>query len=104
MRVKCQTGENTTSYLMPYDVTHGAPQGSCLGLLLFSILTNNLSKHLSHTKYILFADDTTIYMLHRNINYLSWCIEEDLKVLSDWFKANSLTLNEEKSVSMTFHS
>ena len=36
-------------------------------------------------------------------NYLSWCIEEDLRVLSDWFRANSLTLNEEKSVTMTFH-
>ena len=41
-------------------------------------------------------------MSHRNVNYLSWCIEEDLKVLSDWFKVNSLTLNEEKSVTMTF--
>ena len=42
-------------------------------------------------------------MTHRNSNYLNWCIEQDLDTLSDWFRANLLTLNEEKSVTMTFH-
>ena len=77
MRVKCQTGDNTTSYSDPHKVSYGTPQGSCLGPLLFSIFTNDLSQHLKYTKCILFADDTTIYMSHRNVNYLSWCIEED---------------------------
>ena len=67
------------------------------------MFTNDISKHLSYTKCILFADDTTIYMLHRNHNYLTWCIEQDLGSISDWFRANLLMLNEEKSVSMTFH-
>ena len=31
-----------------------------------------------------------------------WCLEEDMKCLSDWFKANLLTLNLSKSVAMTF--
>ena len=102
MRVKCQTNESSTSYSELHEVTYGAPQGSCLGPLLFSIFTNDISKHLSYTKCILFADDTTIYMTHRNYNYLTWCIEQDLETLSDWFRANLLTLNEEKSVTMTF--
>ena len=42
-------------------------------------------------------------MTHRNSNYLTWCIEQDLETLSDWFRANLLTLNEDKSVTMTFH-
>ena len=86
------------------DVTYGAPQGSCLGPLLFTIFTNDLSLHLTYTKCILFADDTTIYMCHNNLTYLKWCIEEDLRVLSDWFKANLLTLNVDKFVCLTFKS
>ena len=85
-----------------FTFTYGAPQGSCLGPLLFSIFTNDLSKHLKYTKCILLADDTTIYMSHKNVNYLSWCIEEDLAILSDWFPANLLMLNEDKSVTMSF--
>ena len=103
MRVKCQTNETTTCYSESQEVTYGAPQGSCLCQLLFSLFTNDISKHLCHTKCILFADDTTIYMLHRNSNYLTWCIEQDLESLSDWFRANLVTLNEEKSITMTFH-
>ena len=103
MRVKCQTSESSISYSQPQKILYGAPQGSCLGPLLFSLFTNDISKHLCYTKCILFADDTTIYMTHRNQNYLSWCIEQDLETISDWFRANLLTLNEDKSVTMTFH-
>ena len=50
----------------------------------------------------MFADDTTIYKSHRNVRYLKWCIEEDLKTISDWFKANKLTLNLNKTVYVFF--
>ena len=103
IRVKCQTSESTTSYSELQEVAYGAPQGSCLGPLLFSMFTNDISKHLCYTKCILFADDTTIYMTHSNQNYLTWCIEQDLETISDWFRANLLTVNEDKSVTMTFH-
>ena len=104
MRVKCSTSESTVTYSDHYNVEYGALQGSCLGPLLFSIFTNALSKHLVYTKCIVFADDTTIYMSHTNHIYLSWCIEQDLETLSDWFHANLLTLNEDKSVTLTFGS
>ena len=35
-------------------------------------------------------------------NYTRWCIEHDLKILADWFKANKLTLNLNKTVAMSF--
>ena len=100
--VKCSTPEIQKIFSDVYPVEFGAPQGSCLGPLLFSIFTNDISRHLRHTKCILFADDTTIYMSHKNTNYLNWCIEDDLKCLDDWFKANLLTLNLGKSVVMTY--
>ena len=103
MTVKCSTSSVQTIYSDVYALEYGAPQGSCLGPLLFSIFTNDINKHLNYTKCILFADDTTIYMTHQNLNYLNWCLEEDLSIISDWFKANLLTLNLDKTVCMTFY-
>ena len=101
MRVKCVTSDTgTVSYSSRKTVDYGAPQGSCLGPLIFLILTNDLYRHLLYTGCILFADDTTLYMTHHNKKYLEWCLEPDLNILADWFKANKLTLNVVKSVSM----
>ena len=80
----------------------GAPQGSCLGPLLFLLFTNDLYLNIEYCSAILFADDTTVYKSHRNTRYLKWCIEQDLKTISDWFKANKLTLNLEKTEYMFF--
>ena len=85
-----------------YDVEYGTPQGSCLGPLLFLLFTNDLYRNLEHCNAILFADDTTVYKGHRNLNYLRWCLETDLTTLVDWFKANKLTLNISKTVYMLF--
>ena len=104
MRVKCRTSDSDITYSEPHLMEYGPPQGSCLGPLLFTIFTNDLSKHLLFTKCILFADDTTLYMSHNNEKYLTWCIEVDLKIVNDWFKANLLTLNIDKSVCVTFQS
>ena len=79
------------------NIEYGTPQGSCLGPLLFLIFINDLPKHVKYCSAILFADDTTIYNSSKYPQYLKWCIEEDLKTLNDWFKANKLTLNLEKS-------
>ena len=101
MRVKCVTSDTgTVSYSSRKNVDYGAPQGSCLGPLLFLIFINDLYRHLLYTGCILFADDTTLYVTHHNKKYLEWCLEHDLNILADWFKANKLTLNVAKSVSM----
>ena len=83
-------------------IEFGTPQGSVLGPLIFLIFNNDLNLHLQFCNSILFADDTTIYNTHKDMRHLTWCIQEDLKTISDWFKANKLTLNIEKSVCMLF--
>ena len=103
LRVRCSTEMDPgMSYSSSYDVEYGAPQGSCLGPLLFLIFTNNLYRNLEHCNAILFADDTTVYKGHRNKNYLRWCLESDLITLTDWFRANKLTANINKTVFMSF--
>ena len=48
------------------------------------------------------VDDTTIYLTHDNLKFLHNCMEIDLGHLNDWFLANSLTLNLNKTRAMSF--
>ena len=103
LHVKCfDKSMGNYVYSDNYDLEYSTPQGSCLGPLLFLIYTNDLHLNLLFTNCLLFADDTTIYCTHENQNYLKFCIEHDLSIISDWFKANGLTLNLEKSVCIFF--
>ena len=101
MRVKYY-GDGKEVYADWKKVTHGTPQGSCLGLLLFLIFCNDLNLHLTYLSWIQFADDTTLYFTHKNLRVLQACIEHDLSKLFDWFGANSLTLNISKTNLLLF--
>ena len=104
MCVKCRVTSTQEEVLSDnYTVNYGTPQGSCLGPLIFLIFVNDMQLHLSDVESVQFADDTTILFGHRNINYLKYCVERELEVLSDWFRANKLTLNVDKSVFMVFN-
>ena len=102
LRSKCKLSSGTECSDW-YDVDYGTPQGSCLGPLLFLIFCNDLYKNLEFADCIQFADDTTLYFGHTSKNFVLCCLEHDLKIISDWFKANKLTLNVEKTVFMIFH-
>ena len=103
IRVKCQVASSgKTEYSDYQTVNYGTPQGSCLGPLIFLLFTNDLHKHLNHCASLLFADDTTLYKTHRNLNYLKWCLQDDMNALVDWFKANRLTLNLDKTICILF--
>ena len=101
MRVKYQ-GDNQQVFSRWQTVTYRAPQGSCLGPLLFLVFCNDLHLNLTYLSCIQFADDTTLYYTHKNQRVLRACIEYDLKQLHDWFGANSLTLNIGKTNLLLF--
>jgi hypothetical protein len=81
----------------------GVPQGSVLGPLLFIIYTNDLPNCLTDCKAILFADDTTLYKSSSDIQYLYKSGNAELESLTQWFRANKLSLNVGKTHYVIFH-
>ena len=103
MRVKCTSNiTGNLEYSSYHPLEYGTPQGSCLGPLLFLIYINDLQHSITYSSAILFADDTTLLQGHKNLKYLKWSMEEDLKHIIDWFRANLLTLNLDKTVCILF--
>ena len=103
IKVKCTvTSSGKTEFSNEEPVKVGTPQGSCLGPLIFLIFNNDLHKVMENCSAILFADDTTLYISSKNTTYLKWCIEHDISLLLDWFRANKLTLNLSKTQFLLF--
>ena len=101
MRAKCTVNDHTV-YSQYYGIDYGTPQDSCLGPLLFLIFINDIHTSITYSNILLFADDTTLLHQHRNLRYLKWCVEEDMRGLLDWFRANNLTINLDKNEFVLF--
>ena len=98
---KQYTTINSTNSSMK-DVLTGVPQGSVLGPLLFILLINDLPNASKLLLSLLFADDTTLQITSNDINYLYITANEELQKVSEWFKANKLTLNLSKTKYILF--
>ena len=96
-----------TSYLNATSnseiITHGVPQGSILGPLLFLIYINDLPDNLVNSKAILYADDTNLIFHDKDLKKLITSINSELPKVQSWFSANKLTLNTKKTHSIIFH-
>jgi len=67
-----------------------------------TVYANDLPNAISYNKSILFADDTTVYKTSNNIHTLYESLNKDLECLTEWFKANKLSLNVKKTNYMLF--
>ena len=82
----------------------GVPQGSILGPLLFLIYINDIHYTSDKLNYILFADDTSVYLTGNNTNSLISSMNNQLKHIDTWMKRNHLILNVCKTKYMIFGS
>ena len=98
---KQRTQFNT--YLSKESVVNmGVPQGSILGTLLFILYINDISNISKEVSFYLFADDTAIMINGKNMLDLQNIVCEVLPKITNWFRANRLSLNTTKTFYQLF--
>ena len=80
----------------------GVPQGSILGPLFFILYINDLPVRSNDLEFILFADDTSIFFEHNDLDVLTSHLNDQLKNVSTWLKAKKLSINVKKTNLMIF--
>jgi hypothetical protein len=85
------------------EIKYGMPQGLILGPILFSLYINDLPLNIMRSKIVLLADDTNILVSEANMNNLQYKLNNVMNELQTWFTLNSLVVNAEKTLAMSFH-
>ena len=74
-------------------LTHGVPQGSLLGPLLFTIFRNDLPKIFNLCHVHLYADDTVIHFSHKCPTVVGSVLNDEMEYLDKWMSRNKLLIN-----------
>ena len=83
------------------DIEAGVPQGSVLGPLLFLIYINDITKNLQSNCF-LFADDSSLFQIVSDPHSTSISLNRDLEEIESWSRDWLVTINAEKTESITF--
>ena len=69
------------------NICCGVPQGSILGLLLFTIYINDMHKAVSSSKMHDFADDTNLLFSNKNPQLMAKTLNTELNSVFEWLCA-----------------
>ena len=100
-RKQCTLVNRCLSEMAPIEV--GVPQGAILSVILFKIFINSMPKCLKFSSAILYADDTTIYLIGKSFKFLRMKVQSDLDSMSVWLQSNGLKLNVKKTKCMVLN-
>ena len=94
-RKQCTVVNNSVSSFS--SLTHGVPQGSILGPILFLLYINDIARTSNKLNFLLFADDTTIYIQGNNLHEIQNTLNSEMLKVLNWIKSNKLTINVSKT-------
>ena len=87
----------------PSKLSCGVPQGSILGPLLFLLYVNDMPQAVK-SELLLYADDTCLIYMGKDIQKIEEQLNSDFTSLCEWFIDNKLSVHfgEEKTKSILF--
>lgn len=93
-----------TSRSIELTVTHGVPQGSILGPLMFSLYVNDLPSVVKFSSVESYVDSTKVYLScsSKNIDSSLAKVSEDLRLIASWCCTNKLLINPQKTKLILF--
>ena len=84
------------------EIKCGVPLGSVLRPLLFLIYMNDICKCSRLLSFILFADNTNLFLSHQDTDNLYNAMNQELKNITTWLLTNKLSLNVNETHFMIF--
>ena len=94
---------NNCKQFITYNISCSVRQGSIHGLLLFLFYINDLPNASSVLDPIIDMENTNLFFSNNDIQALCSAVNMELEKISEWFKANTLSLNIKKTNYILFH-